>query len=140
MLKLSIYEVVTPREEEEDRAQWRIPVRTIVELRNLVKFRDVEKRATTRVTSNTVQHDIGLRCGTVPAAGLRSDTCHSFVAFTVHVSTIGTAEMHMFRSLQHDTSCISTFVLVWEAITGIPFPLHQIECDAIIGKQTHQKG
>jgi hypothetical protein len=29
---------------------------------------------------------------------------------------------------------------VWEAITGIPFPLHQIECDAIIGKQTHQKG
>jgi hypothetical protein len=29
---------------------------------------------------------------------------------------------------------------VWEAITGGPLPHLQIECDAIIGKQTHQKG
>jgi len=67
-------------------------------------------------------------------------TTDTFVAFAVNVSIVGTTALHPFQSMQHDTSCISTSLLVWEAITGIPYPLHQIECDAIIGKQTHQKG
>ena len=101
--------------------------------------------ATAHVTRSIVRRaigavKIGLPCETLPSPDLNADNWHTFVAFTVHVSTVGTTGLHPFRSMQHDTSCISTSPLVWEAITGIPYPFHQIECDAIIGKQTHQKG